>query len=66
MSATTFMDSAGLRLLIEAYRAVGRIQEGVVLLAPSAAVRLPLTVAGCEGFFTIVDDEGPGPVTLDR
>jgi anti-sigma B factor antagonist len=58
LSGTTFIDSSGLSLLARAYRTVGRIQEGVVLRAPTPAVLQILTLAGCDQMFTI---EPPHP-----
>jgi anti-anti-sigma factor len=63
LSGTTSVDSSGLRLLAKAYRAVGRIQEGLVLRAPTPAVLQILTIAGCDQLFTIEPPPDAGDQT---
>ena len=49
LSGTTFIDSAGLKVLLEAYQAQGRNDEAVVLRNPSPAVRRIIDMTGiCE------------------
>lgn len=60
LSGTTFMDSAGINLLLRTYTAHGRTTEAVTLRAPSDAVKLTLALAGLEWLFRI-DDPATSP-----
>jgi anti-sigma B factor antagonist len=53
LAETKFMDSAGIKLLLRAYVAHGRVREGVTLRAPSDAVLHTLEVAGIQHVFNI-------------
>jgi len=53
LAETTFMDSSGINLLLNAYRAHGQIAEAVTLRSPSDAVRTTLAMAGIGGLFRI-------------
>jgi anti-anti-sigma factor len=55
LAGTTFMDSAGINLLLRAYVARGRVTDAVVLRSPSEAVRRTLTIAGIADVFRIDD-----------
>jgi anti-sigma B factor antagonist len=58
MSGTTFMDSAGITLLLRTYVAQGRTADAVTLRAPSDAVKHTLAVSGIGEMFHI-DDTTP-------
>jgi anti-anti-sigma factor len=58
LSGTTFMDSTGIRLLLRAYSADGRVPEAITLRAPSEAVTNTLALAGVDRMFR-VDDRNP-------
>jgi anti-anti-sigma factor len=55
MSGTTFMDSAGLNVLLRAHQAQGRTPGGIRLRSPSAAVRSTLSISGLDSAFAIED-----------
>jgi stage II sporulation protein AA (anti-sigma F factor antagonist) len=55
MSGTTFMDSAGLNVLLRAHQAQGRAPGGVRLRAPSAAVLSTLAISGLDATFPVED-----------
>jgi stage II sporulation protein AA (anti-sigma F factor antagonist) len=55
LAGTTFMDSAGVNLLLRAHVARGRRAGAVVLRSPSEAVRTTLTMAGIADVFRIDD-----------
>lgn len=55
LSGTTFMDSAGVNLLLRAYASHGRVVEAVTLRRPSDAVRQTLELTGIDGVFRIDD-----------
>ena len=50
---TTFMDSAGIKLLLEAYVAEGRAPQAVTLRCPSDAVTRVLELTGIGDVFRI-------------
>jgi anti-anti-sigma factor len=54
MSAVTFMDSSGLRVLIDVHQRTADAPHGLVLRAPSASVVRLLEVAGLADHFTLV------------
>jgi anti-sigma B factor antagonist len=51
LSATTFMDSAGIKVLLRAYTAQGQVPEAVTLRAPSEAVTRVLEITGVDDLF---------------
>lgn len=53
LSGTTFMDSAGIKLLLRAYAAQGQVPEAVTLRAPTDAVTRVLEVTGVRDLFRI-------------
>lgn len=53
MSAVTFMDSSGLRLLIDLRQRTEAAPHDLVLRSPSAAVLRLLEVAGLDDHFTL-------------
>jgi anti-sigma B factor antagonist len=53
LSGVTFMDSSGLRVLIELQQRVGTPPNGLVLQSPSQTVLHLLEVAGLDGHFTV-------------
>ncbi|MGE5211701.1 MAG: STAS domain-containing protein [Acidobacteriota bacterium] len=53
LSGVTFMDSSGLRELIELQQRVGTPPNGLVLQSPSQTVLHLLEVAGLDGHFTV-------------
>lgn len=53
LSGVTFMDSSGLRVLIEVQQRVGTSSNGLVLQSPSQTVLHLLEVAGLAGHFTV-------------
>lgn len=54
MSAVTFMDSSGLRVLIDAQHRVDPAAHGLVLQSPSAAVVRLFEIAGLDDHFTLI------------
>jgi len=58
LSATTFMDSAGLAIIFATYVALGRCREAVVLRSPSTMVRRLLRISGADTLVTI-DEAAP-------
>ncbi|HEX8804380.1 MAG TPA: STAS domain-containing protein [Acidimicrobiales bacterium] len=59
LSGTRFMDSAGVNLLLRAYRAHGQVPEAVVLRSPSEAVRSVLEMTSVTHLFRIEDGAAP-------
>jgi anti-anti-sigma factor len=57
-SATTFLDSTGLSVLVAAHRRLGQEREAIVLRSPSDFVRRALLVSGVEDLVTIEDTSG--------
>jgi anti-anti-sigma factor len=57
LAGTTFMDSSGVNVLLRAYKAQGRVAEGVTLRSPSRAVLHTLALTGIGDMFRI--DDGP-------
>ena len=55
MVDTTFLDSSGLNVLLQAYAALGRLPEALVLRAPSPVVRRVVELAGLEDLFAYDD-----------
>jgi anti-sigma B factor antagonist len=55
LSATTFIDSSGIKVLLEAYRSHGRNHEAVVLRRPSDVVQRTLAMTALDGVFRIDD-----------
>jgi anti-anti-sigma factor len=53
LSQTTFMDSTGIKLLLRAYLAQGRLPEAVTLRAPSTAVTHTIALAGIDAIMHI-------------
>lgn len=53
LSATTFIDSTGLALLIRAHGLVGQVRTGVVVRSPSDAARSLLRISGVDELITI-------------
>ena len=53
LADTTLMDSAGVRVLLQVYRALGRVREAVVLRDPAPAVLRTLTLCRIDDRFTI-------------
>ncbi len=54
MSEVTFMDSSGLRVLIDIQQRTDAAPHGLVLQSPSASVVRLLEVAGLDDHFTLV------------
>jgi anti-anti-sigma factor len=54
MSSVTFMDSSGLRVLIDIRQRTEAAPHGLILQSPSAAVVRLLEVAGLDDHFTLV------------
>lgn len=54
-SATTFLDSTGLSVLVAAHRQLGQNRRALVLRAPSDVVRRALAVSGVDDLVTIED-----------
>lgn len=66
VAGVTFMDSAGVNLLLRLRQQRGDVPEAVVLRHPSATVRRVLEMAGVTGYLTLdppdpPDPEPPGP-----
>ena len=55
LSATTFIDSAGVKVLLEAYQLQGRNDEAIVLRNPSPAVRRIVDMTGVGRMLRIVE-----------
>ncbi len=53
LSATTFIDSTGLGLLIRAHGLVGQVRTAVVVRSPSDAARSLLRISGVDELITI-------------
>jgi anti-anti-sigma factor len=53
LSGTTFMDSAGIKLLLRAYTAQGQVPEAITLRSPTDAVTRVLDVTGVSDLFRI-------------
>src|SRR5215203_3725862 len=53
LARVTFMDSAGIHLLLRTYAAHGRVPEAVTLRAPSEAVTRTLEMVGLADMFRI-------------
>lgn len=53
MSGVTFMDSSGLRVLIDLHQRVESAPHGLVLHAPSDSVLRLLEIAGLDDHFTL-------------
>lgn len=64
-SGVTFLDSMGLRVLVQLRRMVTEDGRDFVLRAPSPAVLRVLELAGVENLFTIVDAGARGAVEPD-
>ncbi|GHE30511.1 anti-sigma factor antagonist [Streptosporangium violaceochromogenes] len=62
LSAVTFMDASGLRVLISIKREVEERQRTLCLLAPTPAIRRLLKAGGLSGHFCVK----AGPVTAER
>src|SRR4051794_27476354 len=50
LRATTFIDSTGLAVLVDAYRRLGRVRDAVVVLRPQPKVQRVLEVSGVDRF----------------
>lgn len=65
LSPTTFMDSSGLAVLVDAYNRSGRLREAVTIQAPSRVVRRLLNLSGLDRLLPIIDlqptEPGPHP-----
>jgi anti-anti-sigma factor len=57
---TTFIDSTGILVLVEAHARLGQAREAIVLHDPSPAVRRVLGYAGVEDLFTLRLTDGDG------
>jgi anti-sigma B factor antagonist len=57
---TTFIDSTGILVLVEAHVRLGQVREAIVLHDPSPAVRRVLGYAGVEDLFTLRLTDGDG------
>jgi anti-sigma B factor antagonist len=55
-SALTFIDSSGLRVLVDAHRRLGATQEALVLAGVSPTLRRLLEVTGLDEHFTVEPD----------
>jgi len=53
VAGVTFMDSAGVNLLLRLRQRLGDVPEAVVLRHPSATVRRVLEMAGVTGYLTL-------------
>jgi anti-sigma B factor antagonist len=53
LSATTFIDSTGLGLLVRAHGLVGQVRTAVVVRSPSDAARSLLRISGVDELITI-------------
>src|SRR4051812_13976184 len=53
---TTFMDSTGLAVLVDAYRRLGQAHEAIVLRDPQPRVRRVLHVSGVDTFVDVRED----------
>ena len=53
LAAVTFMDSSGLRVLIDVHQRTQSAPHGLVLQSPSASVVRLLEVAGLDDHFTV-------------
>jgi anti-anti-sigma factor len=58
---TTFIDSTGILVLVEAHVRLGQVREAIVLHEPSPAVRRVLSYAGVEDLFTVRVTDPPTP-----
>lgn len=58
LSGVSFMDSAGLALLLGLLRQATRAGGGLVVVSPSRPVRLLLELTGVEAMFDIQDRSG--------
>lgn len=56
LSAVDFVDSSGLRVLLEAHQARKAAGNSLVLAQPSPAVQRVLDVAGVDGYLTVTSD----------
>jgi len=57
LGAVSFMDSTGLKVLLEAYRDLGRNPEALVLRSPTRAVAKLLRITGIDSVLTVEYDE---------
>lgn len=57
LSEVSFLASAGMRMLLEAAKALRRTAHRLVLLRPQENVKQALEVAGLAGILPITDDE---------
>lgn len=63
LSATTFLDSSALAVLVRAYKELGRQGADLVLCAPNPTARNVLAATGLDQVFTI-EDGRPGARTV--
>lgn len=52
-SGLTFLDAAGLEVLVRAHRACQRAGQGFVIVNPAPCVRWLLTITGLDQYFSI-------------
>jgi anti-anti-sigma factor len=54
LTEATFMDTSGVRALVDAYLRLGQLPEAILIRDPSPAVRELLALAGVDQLFDIV------------
>jgi len=57
LGGVSFMDSTGLKVLLEAYRDLGRNPEALVLRSPTRAVAKLLSITGLDCLLTVEADD---------
>ena len=57
---TSFMDSAGLAVLVDAYRRLDEVDEMLLVRDPQPAVRRVLAVSGVDALIDVRYSEAPG------